>query len=633
LLISSLVGCSTRYTKDVDAETQNLATLSKVWGFAKYTHLSFLTGERCWDEELLRLIPIVRFANPNDVNNILYDWFVGLGDDGYDLNPDAMQLMLLYNHPFYSGVNDDFVMEFFEDTDNQNWISIQNLMEHLQLLTSEREINLRRTANVDWINEDYLGASLSASLTRFNKVQVVDSTVAPVFADQIGLSDFSNENILADMDYTDDTVRLLGLFRLWNAIKYFFPYLDIIDYDWNEVLFTYIPQMIEGEDRLSYESTLVTMASKLQDAHILFFRDFLGVRQWVNTDIFDAVFGTYFAPVKLAEAEGYLVVSKMQWDIPELMRGDIIRRVNDKDIDNVVEEMLHFLPYPNSEKALAFLVRDHSVLRQKTGDLPMVLLVVREGEEIKVHVDTSPTNYIFQMRPVVSDSHMVLEGNIGLINPSRIMGERTGEITFRNPMLRSVMSELADANIDGLIIDLRQPAQYVGHLLPEYLLAQQAHIATFSLLFWFVPGVFSDAFPSYTGGGSIANHAQTLREMGYEFEADEPFGSFFHTINSVVLMNEYSQSHLETTIMALSTGSNITLMGSNSIGANGNVVFLPLPGRVTMMFSGLGVLTPEGGQTQRIGLSSDIYVPRTVAGIRDGRDELMEAAIEYLLMR
>ena len=50
-----------------------------------------------------------------------------------------------------------------------------------------------------------------------------------------------------------------------------------------------------------------------------------------------------------------------------------------------------------------------------------------------------------------------------------------------------------------------------------------------------------------------------------------------------------------------------------------------------MWFSGIGVYTPEGGQTQRIGLSPDIYVKRTIAGIREGRDELMEAATAYIL--
>jgi C-terminal processing protease CtpA/Prc len=50
-----------------------------------------------------------------------------------------------------------------------------------------------------------------------------------------------------------------------------------------------------------------------------------------------------------------------------------------------------------------------------------------------------------------------------------------------------------------------------------------------------------------------------------------------------------------------------------------------------MFFTGLGVFKPCGGQTQRVGLSPDIVVTPTIAGIRDGRDELMEAAVQFLL--
>ena len=86
----------------------------------------------------------------------------------------------------------------------------------------------------------------------------------------------------------------------------------------------------------------------------------------------------------------------------------------------------------------------------------------------------------------------------------------------------------------------------------------------------------------------------------------------------------------EVAVMSLRNGANVTVIGRNSAGANGDIRPLPLPGGINMWFSSLGVFTPEGGQTQRIGLSPDIYVRPTIAGIREGRDELMEAAIEFL---
>ena len=133
---------------------QNLEKLAKVWGFTKYTHYAFISGQRCWDEELLALIPIVYAADPNDVNSILYDWFVGLGEDGFDF-------------------------EFLTERDTTHVTAI------------------RQMADLSWINEEYLGA-LAAHLLRFDGIRVQDTSAAPVVHGPSPAPDFSNQNINAN---------------------------------------------------------------------------------------------------------------------------------------------------------------------------------------------------------------------------------------------------------------------------------------------------------------------------------------------------------------------------------------------------------------------------------------------------
>ncbi|WP_202806407.1 hypothetical protein [Fibrisoma limi] len=48
------------------------------------------------------------------------------------------------------------------------------------------------------------------------------------------------------------------------------------------------------------------------------------------------------------------------------------------------------------------------------------------------------------------------------------------------------------------------------------------------------------------------------------------------------------------------------------------------------MFSGIGVYYPDGLETQRIGIVPDIDVKPTIQGIREGRDELLERAVELI---
>ena len=51
------------------------------------------------------------------------------------------------------------------------------------------------------------------------------------------------------------------------------------------------------------------------------------------------------------------------------------------------------------------------------------------------------------------------------------------------------------------------------------------------------------------------------------------------------------------------------------------------------MISGLGVFYPEKTPTQRVGIVADVVAHPTIAGIRAGRDELLEEAIRQILGR
>ena len=64
-------------------EVQNLEKLCKVWGYTKYYHPAFLLGQKDWDKELKKLIPVVSEAEEEEVNNILHEWFVSLGEIDY----------------------------------------------------------------------------------------------------------------------------------------------------------------------------------------------------------------------------------------------------------------------------------------------------------------------------------------------------------------------------------------------------------------------------------------------------------------------------------------------------------------------------------------------------------------------
>jgi C-terminal processing protease CtpA/Prc len=75
------------------------------------------------------------------------------------------------------------------------------------------------------------------------------------------------------------------------------------------------------------------------------------------------------------------------------------------------------------------------------------------------------------------------------------------------------------------------------------------------------------------------------------------------------------------------------VVGSTTAGADGNVSAIPLPGGLRTMISGIGVFYPDEKPTQRVGIVPDLEVTPTLAGIRAGRDEVLEAAVSRALGR
>jgi len=96
-------------------------------------------------------------------------------------------------------------------------------------------------------------------------------------------------------------------------------------------------------------------------------------------------------------------------------------------------------------------------------------------------------------------------------------------------------------------------------------------------------------------------------------------------------VDEISQSQAEYTTMAFRSSPRAIVIGSTTAGADGNVSPIPLPGGFRSLISGIGVFYPDKKPTQRIGIIPNREVKPTIAGIRAGRDEVLEAAIREIV--
>jgi C-terminal processing protease CtpA/Prc len=99
-----------------------------------------------------------------------------------------------------------------------------------------------------------------------------------------------------------------------------------------------------------------------------------------------------------------------------------------------------------------------------------------------------------------------------------------------------------------------------------------------------------------------------------------------------MLIDERTVSRGEDVALILKEANRATLIGSQTNGSSGWNLRHVLPGGITAVFSATDIGPADGRPFQRIGLAPDILVKPTIAGVRAGRDEVLERALTYIRM-
>jgi len=74
-----------------------------------------------------------------------------------------------------------------------------------------------------------------------------------------------------------------------------------------------------------------------------------------------------------------------------------------------------------------------------------------------------------------------------------------------------------------------------------------------------------------------------------------------------------------------------TIVGQPTAGTNGNVNPFTLLGDFTISWTGMKVVKHDGSQLHSVGVLPDIYVSKSIEGVKSGKDEFLEKAIEVVL--
>ncbi len=408
----------------------------------------------------------------------------------------------------------------------------------------------------------------------------------------VGNPQFKNEHGYPEMGYPDDGFRLLALFRYWNIINYFFPYRHLMDKEWNRALPEYLPIFLQAGNELEYELAVLQLIAQVQDTH---------ANLWGGADKIAAWKGQNYPPINVRFVEEKLVVT--DYFNPELKSstgleiGDIITTIDGQTIEQVIDKRSKFYPASNSAARLRDIATD--ILRSNSRSID-ITYISQYGSEHQMTLKLYPKDSlnIFRWYKKSDDkSYKMLENKIGYVTLQTITDEDVPVI----------MEEFEDTK--GIIMDIRNyPSAFVPFSFGSHFVSTPTPFVKFTNANVDNPGEF--------------NFIQKL---------EIPVKKQTYKGKLVVLVNEFTQSSAEYTAMAFKAGDNTTIVGSTTAGADGNISRIILPGGLQTIISGIGVYYPDGTETQRVGIVPDITVKPTVQGIRKGKDEPLEKAIEFIL--
>lgn len=509
---------------------------------------------------------------------------------------------LKYHHPAVTSGNYDWDIELFKllpniitaKSDKDLSAALELFLDRLPQVKDCNSCNKPNELTVfkpnygDLFTEKILSKRLTEKISFILNNAVIKKSHYVAITGDAGNPIFQNEKAYPDLKTPDASYRLLALYRYWNAVNYFFPYRDVIEQDWNLVLKEMIPVFLNARNQTEYVASALKLFASINDAHAYF----IGLNSVV-----DEFRGKNTLPFRAKFVQEKLVVFDYFNDTDSIKssfkKGDEIIEINGEKVSNLIKKYQPFVAASNYETKLrglplAFLMRSNDKVMH---------LVTRRGTLETIHKCTLiDYNSTYNTKKTDIKPYKIINKNIGYVYPN----------TYKNKDLKTI--EELFKQTKGMVIDMRSyPLESMPYTFGNYIKQHKTPFAKFTSGSIAKPGSF--VFGNYLLNGGSKN-------------------SYKNKI--IVIVDETTQSAAEFTTMAFQSSPNVKVIGSTTAGADGTVSRILLPGGISTMISGIGIFYPDGTPTQRVGVKIDYPIKPTLKGIADGKDELLEKALELL---
>lgn len=460
-----------------------------------------------------------------------------------------------------------------------------------------------RNTSFAWIKAD---RNLTAKQKKYFTALTANTNIGTYYSRKEDSPRYSGHNEKLYKDKTaDESYRLLNLFRAWNVIEYYYPYKYMNSQGWDKVLSGFIPQFRKAGAPVDYYKTIMLFAAAIEDTHAE-----------TTPQLYKPIFGKYGPPFTFQVAEGKIVVTKLiDPKNTAVLPSDIIEKIDGSTISDIIKDKSRYIAASNetvkTRDAYNYLMRgkegSFTIEGRDRDDKPFTRTIERIDRSSDVWFkDGIPDNPLvsYDEKTQKTVYYTVTDKNIGYI-----------DFSLADPAdIETIMATMK--NTKGIVFDLRGYNDNGGLLkIFDYLLPQPK---------WF--GISSQ--PDFTKPGRFCYDDYIIDKRLKYIGKDNPG---YYKGKVAVLVNEYTQSAEEMWAMIFKTIPNVTVIGSQTAGADGNQTPIPLIDGMEILFSGTGIFYPDKTETQKIGIVPDIIVRPSVKDIRANTDVLVQKAFEVIL--
>jgi len=390
----------------------------------------------------------------------------------------------------------------------------------------------------------------------------------------------------AYINYPFEFTRLQILFTYWNIIKYFNPYNYILDTPWDSTLFYNVLSIATASNYIDFYKCFKKVSANLNDAHVH------GLTWSAEYNMFN----TYCPQIILRHSQDKYIVVKSGYQ--SLSKGDVIVSVDGKSPVEIEENLRLYISAGNPA-----VFRRYMSTYMLRGDSASQIQIEYRNSLNQIKTLTAERKYLYYDSwlsgyypndTLGNVKFKKWDCNIGYVNMGKLMPADVDSMYYN--LYKTT----------AIIFDIRNYPKETVFYIADWLYPVKMCFAKLTKPDILYPGTY---YWTYSSAGYNGN-------------------PFSYAGKVIILCNQETQSHAEYTCMVLRAMPNAVVIGSQTAGADGNISYFNLSQEFQVGFTSLGVYYPNGDSTQRIGIVPDSVVYITPEGIGQGRDEVLEKALQ-----